>query len=41
MMWSELTLGPLFKFKQGYPNSKNAYNLLIIGLTGVQCESNL
>ena len=40
VMWSDLTLGPL----QGQTKTaklKSAYNLLIIGPRGLQCESHL
>ena len=40
-MWSDLALGPLL---QGYTRRaklKSAYNLLIIGPRGLQCETNL
>ena len=43
LMWSDLTLGPSFKVKQGSPNLKVliTYYKLIIGPRGLQCETNL
>ena len=40
LIWSDLTFGPSFKVKRGYPNLK-VLNLLIIGPRGLQCETNL
>ena len=39
-MWSDLTLEPMFKVKRGWPKV-SAYNLLIIGPRGLQCETSL
>ena len=41
LMLSDLTLDPSFKVKREQPNLKSAYNLLIIGPRGLQCETNL
>ena len=40
-MLSDFTLGPSFNVKQGQPNLKVLNNSLIIGLRGLQCETNL
>ena len=40
LMWSDLTLGPCFKVKQG-DKLKSANNSLIIGPRGLQCETKL
>ena len=38
---SDLTLSPTFKVEQRTAKLKSAYNLLIIGPRGLQCETNL
>ena len=39
-MWSDLTVAPLFQSKMKTVKLKSAYNLLIIGPRGLQCETN-
>ena len=39
LMWSDLTLGPLFQGQTRIVKFKSAYNSLIIGPTGLQCET--
>ena len=41
LMWSDLTLGPLLQGQMRIGKLKSAYNSLIIGLRGLQCETNL
>ena len=40
-MWSDLTLGPPVQSQTRIPKLKSAYNSLIIGPRGLQCETNL
>ena len=40
LMWSDLTLGPSFKVRR-IAKLKSAYNSVIIGPRGLQCETNL
>ena len=40
-MWSYLTLGPLLQGQIRIAKLKSAYNSLIIGPRGLQCETNL
>ena len=40
-MWSDLTLGPLLQGQMRTAKLKSAYNLLIIGPRGLQCETKL
>ena len=39
-MWSDLTLGPLLQGQIRRAKHKSAYNSLIIGPRGLQCETN-
>ena len=41
VMWSDLTLGPLLQGQTRIAKVKSAYNLLIIGPRGLQCETTL
>ena len=41
LMWSDLTLGPLLQGQPVIAKVESAYNLLIIGPRGLQCETNL
>ena len=41
LMWSDLTLGPLLQDQTRVWKFKSAYNSLIIGPRGLQCETNL
>ena len=40
-MWSDMTWNPLLQGQTRMPKLKSAYNLLIIGPRGLQCEANL
>ena len=40
-MWSDLTLGPPLQGQTGIAKVKSAYNSLIIGPLGLQCETSL
>ena len=40
-MWSDLTLDPLFQGQTRIAKLKSAFNSLIIGPRGLQCETNL
>ena len=40
-MWSDLTLGTLLQGQTRIAELKSAYNLLITGPRGLQCEANL
>ena len=40
-MWSDFTLGPLPQGQTRIAKFKSAYNSLIIGPRGLQCETNL
>ena len=41
LVWLGLTLGPLLQGQTRIAKVKSAYNLLIIGPRGLQCETNL
>ena len=41
LMWSDLTLGPLLQGETRIAKVKSAYNSLIIGPRGLQCQNNL
>ena len=40
-MWSDLNIEPLLQGQMRPAKLKSAYNLLIIGPRGLQCETNL
>ena len=41
MVWSDLTLGPLLQGQTRIAKLKSAYNSLIVGPRGLQCQTNL
>ena len=41
LMWSDLILDPLLQGQMSIAKLKSAYNSLIIGPRGLQCETNL
>ena len=41
LVWSDLTFDPLLQGQTRIAKPKNAYNSLIIGPRGLQCEANL